>query len=84
MSAWMERVALALLLVLAALMAAAWILEELLRRTARAIDGFVPVADRLGEVGVAWRRLRAALRRALARAGCRAPAAPGVPGLTLP
>jgi hypothetical protein len=56
-----------LLVIVAALLGVAWVLEELLRRTAQAIDGFVPVADRLGEVGVAWQRLRAALRRARAR-----------------
>jgi hypothetical protein len=63
----MERVALATFLGLAVLLGLAWILEELLRRTAQAIEGFVPVADRLGEVGVAWQRLRAALQRARAR-----------------
>jgi hypothetical protein len=62
-----EQVAAALLVIVAALLGLAWVLEELLRRTAQAIDGFVPVADRLGEVGVAWQRLRAALRRAHAR-----------------
>jgi hypothetical protein len=63
----MERLALAAFVGLAALLGLAWILEELLRRAARTIDGFVPVADRLGEVGVAWQRLRAALQRARAR-----------------
>jgi alkylation response protein AidB-like acyl-CoA dehydrogenase len=67
MGAWVERLAVTLLVVLAALLSLAWILEDLLRRTAQTIDGFVPVADRLGEVGAAWRRLRAALRRARAR-----------------
>ena len=67
MGAWLERVALVLLLGVAGLLVAAWTLGELLRRTARLIDEFVPAADRLGEVGVAWRRLRAALRAALAR-----------------
>jgi hypothetical protein len=67
MGAWPERAALVLLVALAALLSLAWVLEDLLRRAARTLDGFVAVAERLGEVGAAWQRLRAAWRRALAR-----------------
>jgi hypothetical protein len=45
----------------------AWLLEEWLRRAERTLDSFVPVADRLGDVGAAFHRLMAALRRAWER-----------------
>jgi hypothetical protein len=67
MGTWMQRLALVLIMVSTALLGLAWIMEDLLRRTAQTLDGFVSVADRLGEVGAAWQRLRVALRRARAR-----------------
>jgi hypothetical protein len=76
MATWVERLALLLFMGLTALLSLAWTLETLLRRAAQALDGFVSVADRFGEVGAAWQRLRIALRRAHARWRSSRPSSP--------
>jgi hypothetical protein len=58
----------ALGLVLLGLVLAAWLLGDLAATATRIVDGFfIPTAQRLGDLGAAWRRLLAAVRAALAR-----------------
>jgi hypothetical protein len=54
--------------VLLVLLLAAWMLEDILARATRVVDSFlIPLVDRLGDLGAAWRRLLTALHAARAR-----------------
>jgi hypothetical protein len=55
-------------LVLVILLMVAVLLGDLAATAARIVDGFfIPAAERLGDLGAAWQRLRTAVRAAWAR-----------------
>jgi hypothetical protein len=64
----LETAALVLVLVLVVLLVAAVLLEDIAAKVTRVLDSFlIPAAERFGDLGVAWQRLVAAVRAALAR-----------------
>ena len=64
---WLERLSFVVLAGAVLMFLFTAFLDEFLRRTEGALNGLVPVADRLGDVGAAWWRLVTAVRRACAQ-----------------